>query len=144
IKPTYGRVSRYGVIAFASSLDQVGVFGRNVRDAALLLSAISGYDKRDSTSMQNDISGFVPGRNVSIKGLRIGVPEEYMIGGIQPEVEEAVSGALKELESQGAKIVSISLPHTEYAVATYYIIAPAEASSNLGRYDGVRYGYRAA
>lgn len=144
IKPTYGRVSRYGVIAFASSLDQVGVFGKSVRDAALLLSAISGYDKRDSTSMKSDISGFVPGRNVSIKGLRIGVPEEYMIGGIQPEVDAAVSNALKQLESQGAKIVSISLPHTEYAVATYYIIAPAEASSNLGRYDGVRYGYRAA
>ena len=143
IKPTYGRVSRYGVIAFASSLDQVGVFGANVRDTALVLQAISGHDSYDATSNTRNVPDFLASCGKEIKGLRIGVPREYFIDGMSPEVRTAVETSLKALEAQGARIVNISLPNTEAAVATYYIIAPAEASSNLARYDGVRFGHRA-
>ena len=143
IKPTYGRVSRYGVIAFASSLDQVGVFAANVRDTALVLQAISGHDTYDATSNNKVVPDFTASCGKDIKGLRIGVPREYFIDGMSPEVRAAVETSLKALEEQGASIVDISLPNTEAAVATYYIIAPAEASSNLARYDGVRFGHRA-
>jgi len=143
IKPTYGRVSRYGVIAFASSLDQVGVFAANVRDTALVLQSISGHDQYDATSNTRSVPNFLESCGKDIKGLRIGVPREYFIDGMSPEVRAAVELSLKTLEEQGASIVEISLPNTEAAVATYYIIAPAEASSNLARYDGVRFGHRA-
>ena len=143
LKPTYGRNSRYGVIAFASSLDQVGVFTNNVEDCAIVSESIAGYDINDSTSVDKGEVDFTSTLKTGIKGLRVGVPKEYFIKGLQPEVEEAVQKALKQLESLGAELVEVSLPHTEYAIATYYIIAPAEASSNLGRYDGIRYGHRA-
>ena len=143
LKPTYGRVSRYGVIAYASSLDQVGVFASTVRDCALITEIISGHDPLDSTSMQQDIPAWSQMQPDSLKGLRLGIPKEYFIAGIQPEVEAAVRAAITRLESLGASIASISLPHTELAVPCYYVLAPAEASSNLSRYDGVRYGHRA-
>lgn len=143
LKPTYGRVSRYGVVAFASSLDQVGPFTQNVRDCALMSSILCGHDPRDSTSVNLEVPNFLNDLNKDVKGLRIGVPKEYFIKGMQPEVEKAVRDALKVLEGLGAKLVEISLPHTEAAVAAYYILAPAEASSNLARYDGIRYGHRA-
>lgn len=142
IKPTYGRVSRYGVIAFASSLDQVGPMTRDVRDAALLLEAIAGHDPLDSTSVPRDVPKYSASLKTEVKGLKIGVPKEYFIEGIDPEVKDAVQTALSTYESMGAELIEISLPHTEYAVPTYYILAPAEASSNLARYDGVRFGYR--
>lgn len=143
IKPTYGRVSRYGVIAFASSLDQVGPFANNVRDCALVGETISGFDPYDSTSVDRSDTQYSSKIGKDIKGLRIGVPKEYFIDGMDPEVNKAIQVAMQKLVSMGAEIVDISLPHTEAAVAVYYIIAPAEASSNLARYDGVRYGYRA-
>ena len=144
IKPTYGRVSRYGVVAYASSLDQVGPFGKNVQDTATLLQAIAGFDRNDSTSM--DRSKDAPFSSLigkDIKGLKIGIPKEYFIDGIDKEVDAATKKAIKQLESLGAVPVEISLPHTDAALSVYYIIAPAEASSNLARYDGVRFGHRA-
>ena len=143
IKPTYGRVSRYGIVAYASSLDQVGTFGRGVRDTALLLGAISGHDPRDSTTVDQPVPDFSANLGSSIRGVRIGIPKEYFIQGLQGEVLMSVQKVLHRLSDLGAELVDISLPHTEYAVAAYYIIAPAEASSNLSRYDGVRYVRRA-
>ncbi|MBX7136437.1 MAG: Asp-tRNA(Asn)/Glu-tRNA(Gln) amidotransferase subunit GatA [Oligoflexia bacterium] len=143
MKPTYGRVSRYGVVAFASSLDQVGGFATNVRDLALLMSAVSGHDPMDSTSVKVDVPDFSALLGQDIKGLRLGMPKEYFIEGLSSEVKACIEAALKQLEKLGAKLVEVSLPNTELAVATYYILAPAEASSNLARYDGIRYGHRA-
>jgi len=143
LKPTYGRVSRFGVIAFASSLDQLGPFGRTVKDAAHLLQFMSGYDGMDSTSVDRPVPDYAAAHDRGVKGLRIGIPKEYFIDGMDADVEKAVRAAITELEKQGAKTVPVSLPHTKYAVATYYLVATAEASSNLARYDGVRFGYRA-
>ena len=144
LKPTYGRVSRYGIIAFASSMDQVGPMTKNVRDSALLLEAIAGRDPADSTSADLAVPRYSEMLTGDIKGLRVGIPKEYFVSGMQAEVEQAVRAAIGELEKSGAIIEEISLPHTEYAVAVYYIVATAEASSNLARYDGMRYGHRAA
>ena len=141
-KPTYGRVSRYGLVAFASSLDQIGPFTKDVRDSALMLNAISGLDPRDSTSLPQVVPDYTAALGASVKGLKLGLPKEYMIGGLDPEVKQAVDAAVNELQKQGAEIVEISLPHTEHAVATYYIVATAEASANLARFDGIRYGKR--
>jgi aspartyl-tRNA(Asn)/glutamyl-tRNA(Gln) amidotransferase subunit A len=142
LKPTYGRVSRYGLVAFASSLDQIGPMTKDVRDAALLLNVIGGKDPRDSTSADIPLPDCTQALTGSVKGLRIGIPREYFIEGIDPEVERAVSAAIKVLEELSAVTAEVSLPHTEYGVAVYYILAPSEASSNLARYDGVKYGYR--
>jgi aspartyl-tRNA(Asn)/glutamyl-tRNA(Gln) amidotransferase subunit A len=142
LKPTYGRVSRYGLVAFASSLDQIGPFARDVRGAATLLEAVSGIDPRDSTSVPQSVPKYAAGLNGDIKGLKLGLAKEYMIGGLDPEVKAAVDAAVHQLQKLGAEIVEVSLPHTDYAVATYYIIATAEASANLARFDGVRYGLR--
>ncbi|MGQ9688984.1 MAG: Asp-tRNA(Asn)/Glu-tRNA(Gln) amidotransferase subunit GatA [Desulfobaccales bacterium] len=143
LKPTYGRVSRFGLVAYASSLDQIGPVTKEVRDAALLLQAIAGHDPRDSTAVPEPVPDYLAALGKEIKGLRIGVPREYFGEGLEVEVEAAVRGALDTLSRLGAEIVEVSLPHTGYAVATYYIIAMAEASSNLARYDGVKYGFRA-
>ncbi|MDR2006753.1 MAG: Asp-tRNA(Asn)/Glu-tRNA(Gln) amidotransferase subunit GatA [Acidaminococcales bacterium] len=143
LKPTYGRVSRYGCVAFASSLDQVGPITRDVTDCALVLNAISGHCEHDSTSYNLAAPDFTKALTPDIKGMKIGVPKEYFGAGLDKMVEEKVRGAIKHLSGLGAEIVDVSLPHTEYAVATYYIIAPAEASANLARFDGVKYGYRA-
>ncbi len=143
LKPTYGRVSRFGIIAFASSMDQVGPMTKDVRDNALLLEAIAGYDPADSTSTQRDPPNYSELLGGNVKGLRIGIPNEYFVPGMQAEVDQAVRRAIADLEKNGAAIETISLPHTEYAVAVYYIVATAEASSNLARYDGMRFGYRA-
>ncbi|MBP2684637.1 MAG: gatA [Deltaproteobacteria bacterium] len=143
VKPTYGRVSRYGMIAFASSLDQGGPITRTVADAAMLLGVIAGYDRRDSTCVDIPVPDYLSAADRPVKGLRVGLPKEYYEGGgLSPEVREAVEKALKALTDQGAVAVEVSLPHTSFALSTYYLIAPAEASSNLARYDGVRYGYR--
>lgn len=142
LMPTYGRVSRYGLIAFASSLDHVGPFARTVQDTAILLRAIAGHDPMDSTSAQVPVPDYEQELAKPVNGLRLGVPKEYFGEGLDPEVRASVDAAIKKLESQGAKVVPISLPHTEYAVPTYYVIATAEASANLARFDGVRYGYR--
>src|SRR5580658_3117103 len=142
IKPTYSRVSRYGVIAYASSLDQVGPFAKTVRDAAIILRDLAGRDPRDSTCSARAVPDYEAALTGDIKGLRIGVPKEYFVSGIEPEVEEAVRSALETYESMGAQLVEISLPHTSYAVAAYYIVATAEASANLSRYDGIRFGLR--
>lgn len=142
VKPTYGRVSRYGLVAFASSLDQIGPFTKDVRDAAILLNVLSGHDPRDSTSVVRDVPDYRRALTGDIKGLKIGLAKEYMIDGLDPAMKNAMAASLKQLESLGAEIVEISLPHTGYAVATYYILATAEASSNLARFDGVRYGLR--
>ncbi|MFO1520268.1 MAG: Asp-tRNA(Asn)/Glu-tRNA(Gln) amidotransferase subunit GatA [bacterium] len=144
LKPTYGRVSRYGVIAFASSLDQVGPMSKDVRDCAHILSAIAGHDPKDSTSMKVPVPDYAKALTGEAKGMRIGVPKEYFVEGMDPEIEQAVRQAIQVYEKLGATCEEISLPHTEYAVPTYYILAPAEASSNLARYDGARYGYRSA
>ena len=144
VKPTYGRVSRYGVIAFASSMDQVGPLTKDVRDSALLLEAISGHDPADSTSVKRPVPSYAKSLDGDIAGLRLGIPREYFTAGLQPAVDQAVVLAIRQLENRGAIVEEVSLPHTEYAVAVYYIIAPAEASSNLARYDGMRYGQRAA
>ena len=144
LKPTYGRVSRYGVIAFASSLDQVGPMTKDVADCALMLGAIAGYDPLDSTSVNAPVPDYAGFLNGDIKGLKVGIPKEYFIAGMQPEVEQAVKAGIRVLEKNGVQVEEISLPHTEYAVAVYYIIATAEASSNLARYDGMRFGYRAS
>ncbi len=143
MKPTYGRVSRYGMIAFASSLDQGGPIARTVPDAAAVLAAIAGYDRRDSTSVDIPVPDYVAATGRGVKGMRVGLPREYFTEGQDASVKAAVEKALTSLISLGAEGVEISLPHTGYALSTYYIIAPAEASSNLARYDGVRYGYRA-
>jgi aspartyl-tRNA(Asn)/glutamyl-tRNA(Gln) amidotransferase subunit A len=144
MKPTYGRVSRFGLVAFASSLDQIGPFTKDITDAALIMNYICGYDSQDSTSVNREVPDYTSALVNDVTGLTLGVPKEYFgTAGIDPEVETAVWSALRELERQGATIKEISLPHTEYAVAAYYLIAPAEASSNLARYDGVKYGYRA-
>src|ERR1700722_13695465 len=142
LKPTYGRISRYGLVAFASSLDQIGSFTKDVRDAATLLGVMSGLDDRDSTSMPQPVPDYTGGLTGDIKGLKLGLPKEYMIGGLDPEVKAAVDAAVKKFTELGAEIMEISLPHTDYAVATYYIIATAEASANLARFDGIRYGLR--
>ena len=142
LKPTYGRVSRYGLVAFASSLDQIGPFTKDIRDASTILSVISGRDERDSTSVPEPVPDYTAALTGNIKGLKIGLPKEYFIGGLDKEVTDAVNAAVKQLEKLGAEIVEISLPHTDYAVAVYYIIATAEASANLARFDGIRYGLR--
>jgi len=143
LKPTYGRVSRYGLIAFASSLDQIGPITKDVEDSALLLSVIAGYDEMDSTSVDLPVPDYTRSLVKDVKGLRIGVPKEYFVKGLDKEVEDSVRAAAQLYRSLGAEVKEISLPHTEYAVSTYYIIAPAEASSNLARFDGVQYGFRA-
>ncbi len=142
IKPTYSRVSRFGVIAYASSLDQVGPFAKSVRDAAILLCSLAGGDAADSTCSTRPVPDYERALSGEVKGLRIGVPREFFVEGMQPEVEEAVRTALKCYEAMGAAIIEVSLPHTEYAIAAYYLIATAEASANLERYDGIRYGLR--
>lgn len=144
LKPTYGRVSRFGLIAFASSLDQIGPITRDVTDCAIMMNCIAGYDPRESTSVPEPVPDYRQFLNREIKGWTIGVPREYFIEGIDPEVEAVVRRAIATLQGLGARIEEVSLPHTPYCVATYYIIAPAEASSNLARYDGVKYGYRSA
>jgi aspartyl-tRNA(Asn)/glutamyl-tRNA(Gln) amidotransferase subunit A len=142
LKPTYGRVSRYGLVAFASSLDQIGTLTRSVEDAARLLGVIAGHDPRDMTSARREVPDYQAAVGRGVKGLRVGLPGEYYPDGIDGEVREAMKSCREALEGAGAELVEISLPHTEYAVATYYVIATAEASSNLARYDGVRYGHR--
>ncbi len=143
LKPTYGRVSRFGLVAFASSLDQIGPFTKTVEDAALLLNAISGRDPLDSTSLDEPVPDYTAQLGQDLKGVKLGMPREYFISGIDPQVDAAVRAAVKHYESLGAEIVEVSLPNTEHAVGVYYIIATAEASANLARFDGVRYGSRA-
>ena len=142
IKPTYGRCSRYGIVAFASSLDQAGPIAKDVRDCALLLNVMAGYDHRDSTSVKAEMPDFTKALGQSVKGLKVGIPAEYRPAGLNPEIAACWDRGIEILKSAGAEIVNISLPHTKYALAVYYIIAPAEASSNLARYDGLRYGLR--
>ncbi|PYJ97302.1 MAG: Asp-tRNA(Asn)/Glu-tRNA(Gln) amidotransferase GatCAB subunit A [Verrucomicrobia bacterium] len=142
LKPTYGRVSRYGLVAFASSLDQIGPFTKVVRDAALIMGVISGLDPCDSTSVPEAVPDYAAALGGNIEGLQLGLPKEYMIAGLDPEVKAAVDAAVRQLKKLGAEAREISLPHTDYAAATYYIIAPAEASANLARFDGIRYGLR--
>jgi aspartyl-tRNA(Asn)/glutamyl-tRNA(Gln) amidotransferase subunit A len=142
MKPTYGRVSRYGLIAFASSLDQIGPITRSVTDCAVVLGAIAGYDPLDSTSIPQPVPDYASFLGRDIKGMKLGIPKEYLIEGIQPDIKKAFTDSVALLEKQGAVVVDITLPHTEYAVATYYIVCTAEASSNLARYDGVKYGLR--
>ena len=140
LKPTYGRVSRYGLVAFASSLDQVGPLGKDVTDCALLLGAIAGHDPRDATSADLPVPDYAAALRPEVAGMRLGLPREYLSDGMQPEVEAAVRAAVQVYEGLGAEVVEVAMPHTEYALPTYYLIAPAEASANLARYDGVRYG----
>jgi len=142
LKPTYGRVSRYGLVAYASSLDQIGCLAKNTRDTATILGVIAGHDPRDSTSVPQPVPDCTAALDGSIKGLKLGLPKEYMLGGLDPEVKAAVDTATKQLQALGAEVVEISLPHTDYAIAAYYIIATAEASANLARFDGIRYGAR--
>jgi aspartyl-tRNA(Asn)/glutamyl-tRNA(Gln) amidotransferase subunit A len=144
LKPTYGRVSRYGLVAFASSFDQVGPIAKDVFDTAILLQAISGHDPRDSTSVQQPVPDYPNQLRADLEGMTMGIPQEYFVEGLAPEIEQAVRRACQTLEDLGATCREVSLPHTEYGVAAYYIIAPSEASSNLARYDGVKYGYRTA
>jgi len=143
LKPTYGRVSRYGVIAYASSLDQVGPLTRDVADCASMLEAIAGHDPKDSTSVDTAVPDYTASLKNGVNGLKIGLPKEYFITGLDPEVQSAMDAAIETYRRLGAEFIDISLPHTDYAVATYYLIATAEASSNLARYDGVRFGHRA-
>ena len=143
LKPTYGRVSRYGMVAFASSLDQCGPFARSVRDVALVLGAVAGHEPRDSTSVDTPVPNYAEALKGHVRDLRLGVPREYFVAGMEPGVEKAVRAAIDLLEELGAEIVEVSLPSTDKGLATYYIIAPAEASANLARYDGVKYGYSA-
>jgi aspartyl-tRNA(Asn)/glutamyl-tRNA(Gln) amidotransferase subunit A len=147
IKPTYGRVSRYGIIAFASSLDQVGQIGRDVRDTALLLGTVAGHDRRDSTSAPLEVPDFAAALPAdddeaagSLRGMRLGLPRQYFVEGMEPGVEACIRAAVAQLEAAGAEVIEVDMPHTRYGLATYYIVAPAEASANLARYDGVRYG----
>ncbi len=142
LKPTYGRVSRYGIIAYGSSFDQVGPMARNVEDCARLLGIIAGHDPMDTTSASETVPDYAANLKQGIEGVRIGVPEEYLAEGLDPSVKESVGRAIERMESLGARVESVRLPHTEYAVAAYYILVTAEASSNLARYDGVKYGYR--
>jgi len=142
MKPTYGRVSRFGLVAFASSLDQIGPFTKDVEDCAILMNVIAGYDPRESTSVDIEVPDYRSFLDRGVAGLRVGIPKEYFIAGIDPEIRTAVETAIGVLEKGGARLVEISLPHTEYCLAVYYIVAPAEASSNLARYDGVKYGFR--
>ncbi|MGA7276666.1 MAG: Asp-tRNA(Asn)/Glu-tRNA(Gln) amidotransferase subunit GatA [Desulfocapsaceae bacterium] len=144
MKPTYGRVSRYGLVAFASSLDQIGPLTRDVADCALMMETICGYDRRDSTSVDQPAEAYRAALVQGLQGIRVGVPREYFRDGLDPEVERVVRNGIAVLEEAGAEIVDVSIPHIDYCVAVYYLIAPAEASSNLARYDGVAYGYRAA
>ena len=144
LKPSYGRVSRFGLVAFASSLDQIGPFTKTVRDAGLLLNILAGHDPMDSTCLKEPVPDYTAQLGQDLKGVRLGMPREYFVGGTDPQVDKAVRDAIAHYESLGAEIVEISLPHTEYAVGVYYIIATAEASANLARFDGVRYGHRAA
>ncbi len=143
LKPTYGRVSRYGLIAFGSSLDQIGPFSRNIEDCALLLECISGYDAKDSTSINVDVPPYSKNLNKDIKGLKIGIPKEYFIEGVEEDIVKNIENAINIFKDLGAETKEISLPHSSYGVAVYYLIATAEASSNLARFDGVKYGYRA-
>jgi len=143
VKPSYGRVSRFGLVAFASSLDQVGPLTKTVRDSALIMNAMAGHDPQDSTSLNEPVPDYTKNLGRDLKGMRLGLPKEYMIEGIDPQVKSAVDTALKQLQSLGAEIVDVSLPHTDYGIAVYYFLATAEASANLARFDGVRYGYRA-
>lgn len=142
MKPTYGRVSRYGLVAFASSLDQVGPLTKDVRDCALMMNVIAGHDSRDSTSIRCAVPDYTATLTDGLQGIRIGIPAEYFGDGLDPEVDRAVHNGMVMLQDAGAKLIDISLPHTEYCVAVYYLIAPAEASSNLSRFDGVRFGHR--
>jgi aspartyl-tRNA(Asn)/glutamyl-tRNA(Gln) amidotransferase subunit A len=142
IKPTYGRCSRWGIVAYASSLDQAGAFGRTVEDAALLLNAMSGFDEKDSTSAERPVPDFSAALTGNVKGLKVGIPKEFRVDGMPTEIENLWQQGINWLKAEGAEIVDVSLPHTKYALPVYYIIAPAEASSNLARYDGVRYGLR--
>lgn len=142
MKPTYGRVSRYGLVAFASSLDQVGPLTRDVTDCAMLMNGIAGYDRRDSTSIQKATPDYTASLTEGLQGVTVGIPREYFGEGLDPEVARVVEKGIEILKGAGAETVDISLPHTEYGVAVYYLVAPAEASSNLARYDGVAYGYR--
>lgn len=143
LKPTYGRVSRYGLVAFASSLDQVGPIARSVKDCALLMNVICGHDPKDSTSVNIPVEDYTRGLSEGVQGMRVGVPREYFVEGLDPEVEQVVRRGIEALRAAGARVVEVSIPHIDYCVAVYYLIAPAEASSNLARYDGVGYGYRA-
>ncbi|HCR86140.1 MAG TPA: Asp-tRNA(Asn)/Glu-tRNA(Gln) amidotransferase GatCAB subunit A [Alphaproteobacteria bacterium] len=142
IKPTYGRCSRWGTVAFASSLDQAGVFAKNVKDSALLLQAISGYDEKDSTSVNLEVPNWFANINSNLKGKKIGIPKEYNVDGIPEEIKKIWEKGAEFLKAAGAEIIEVSLPHTKYALPVYYTVAPAECSSNLARYDGVRYGHR--
>ena len=143
LKPTYGRVSRFGVVAFASSLDQVGPLTKTVRDSALIMNAIAGHDEQETTSLNEPVPDYTARLGEDLRGFRLGLAKEYMIEGIDPQVKAVINAAVKHLNSLGAEIVDVSLPHTDYATAVYYILATAEASANLARFDGVRYGYRA-
>ena len=143
LKPTYGRVSRYGLMAFASSLDQIGPFAKNVEDIALSLNVIAGMDDYDATVSKKEVEDYTKVLNKDIKGLRIGLPKEYFIEGLNPDIKVQIDKRIEDLKDLGAEIKEVSLPHTKYAVPTYYVLAPAEASSNLARFDGIRYGYRA-
>ena len=143
LKPSYGRVSRFGMTAFASSLDQIGPLTKTVRDAAMIMNAIAGRDRHDSTSLHEPVPDYTQNLGRDLKGVRLGVPKEYRVEGIHPQISSAVNAAIKQLESLGAEIVHLSLPHTDYGIAVYYFIATAEASANLARFDGVRYGFRA-
>jgi len=143
VKPTYGRVSRFGVTAFASSLDQVGPLTKTVADAALIMSVMAGPDPRDTTCLNHPVPDYSAALGGDLKGVRLGLPKQYMLGGVDPQVKAAVGAAIAQLQSLGAELVEVSLPHTDYAIAVYYILATAEASANLARFDGVRYGYRA-
>jgi aspartyl-tRNA(Asn)/glutamyl-tRNA(Gln) amidotransferase subunit A len=142
LKPTYGRVSRYGLIAFASSLDQIGPLTKDVRDSALLMNAIGGYDPLDSTSVNAPLPDYTESLTAGVKGIKVGIPREYFVEGLEPEVRRILEEAFRKLKDLGAEFKDVSLPHTEFAVPVYYIIATAEASSNLARFDGVQYGYR--
>src|SRR5437870_1504065 len=143
LKPTYGRVSRFGLVAFAPSLDQAGPLTKTVRDAALIMTAIAGHDPCDTTSLNEPVPDYTAGLGRDLRGLRLGLPKEYMIEGIEPQVKTAINSAIKHLQALGAEIVDVSLPHTDYGIAVYYFLATAEASANLARFDGVRYGHRA-
>ncbi len=142
LKPTYGRVSRYGLVAYASSFDQIGPFAHSVRDAARVLQVIAGHDERDSTSAEIPVPDYLHAMNRDVKGLKVGLPKEYFSDGLDPEIHSVIDKKINQLKSGGAEIIGISLPYSEYTISTYYILATAEASSNLARYDGARYGYR--
>jgi aspartyl-tRNA(Asn)/glutamyl-tRNA(Gln) amidotransferase subunit A len=143
LKPTYGRVSRFGVVAFASSLDQVGPLTKTVRDSALIMNAIAGHDRQETTSLNEPVPDYTARLGKDLRGFRLGLAKEYMVEGTDPQIKTAINAAVKHMNSLGAEIVDVSLPHTDYATAVYYILATAEASANLARFDGVRYGYRA-